>query len=90
MMNLQQALAWIATFQPQARLVGDAATALLRVHTDSRTLQAGDLFVALKGERMDANDFLPQVKSQGLLPLPLRMAGWRRWAWRALRCQTPR
>ena len=66
MMTLEQALAWIAAFQPQARLVGDPTTPLLRVHTDSRTLQAGDLFVALKGERMDANDFLPQVKSAGL------------------------
>ncbi|HEY4664379.1 MAG TPA: UDP-N-acetylmuramoyl-tripeptide--D-alanyl-D-alanine ligase [Comamonas sp.] len=66
MMTLQQALAWISIFQPQARLVGDAATPLQRVHTDSRTLQAGDLFVALKGERMDAHEFLPQVKAQGL------------------------
>lgn len=66
MMTLQQALAWIVVFQPQARLVGDPATPLLRVHTDSRTLQTGDLFVALKGERMDANEFLPQVKNDGL------------------------
>ena len=66
MMTLQQALAWISVYQPQARLVGDATTPLLRVHTDSRTLQAGDLFVALKGERMDANEFLPQVQAQGM------------------------
>ena len=32
-----------------------------RVHTDTRSLQAGDLFVALKGERFDAHDFLPQA-----------------------------
>ena len=66
MMTLQQALAWISDFQPQARLVGDPSTPVLRVHTDSRTLQNGDLFVALKGERMDAHDFLPQVQAQGL------------------------
>ncbi|MBF6631172.1 MAG: UDP-N-acetylmuramoyl-tripeptide--D-alanyl-D-alanine ligase [Comamonas sp.] len=65
MMTLEQALAWISDFQPQARLVGDPGTPLLRVHTDSRTLQAGDLFVALKGERIDAHDFLPQVQAQG-------------------------
>ena len=65
MMTLQQALVWIRALQPQARLVGDGSTPLLRVHTDSRTLQAGDLFVALKGERMDANALLPQVKAQG-------------------------
>lgn len=66
MMTLQQAWEWICTFQPQARLVGDGATPVLRVHTDSRSLQAGDLFVALKGERMDAHEFLPQVQAQGL------------------------
>lgn len=65
MMTLQQALAWICAFQPQARLVGDGSTPVGRMHTDSRTLQHGDLFVALKGERMDAHDFLPQVQAQG-------------------------
>lgn len=32
-----------------------------RVHTDTRTLQAGDFFVALKGDRFDAHDFLAQA-----------------------------
>jgi UDP-N-acetylmuramoyl-tripeptide--D-alanyl-D-alanine ligase len=36
-----------------------------RVHTDTRSLQPGDLFVALKGERFDAHDFLPQARAQG-------------------------
>ena len=45
MMTLTQALQWL----PGARLVGDGATPIQRVHTDTRTLQAGDLFVALKG-----------------------------------------
>lgn len=75
MMTLQQALAWISDFQPQARLVGDPATPLLRVHTDSRTLQAGDLFVALQGERMNAHDFLPQVQSQGLASAVIARGG---------------
>ncbi|MDM0000190.1 UDP-N-acetylmuramoyl-tripeptide--D-alanyl-D-alanine ligase [Variovorax sp. J22P240] len=61
MMTLGQAQAWI----PGARLVGDAATPILRVHTDTRTLAAGDLFVALKGERFDANDFLADARSHG-------------------------
>lgn len=65
MMTLQQALVWIQSSQPAARLVGDGATSLQRVCTDTRQLQAGDLFVALKGERMDANDFLPQAKAAG-------------------------
>jgi UDP-N-acetylmuramoyl-tripeptide--D-alanyl-D-alanine ligase len=36
-----------------------------RVVTDSRTLQAGDVFVALRGENFDGHDFLPEVVSRG-------------------------
>ncbi|HEY3046065.1 MAG TPA: UDP-N-acetylmuramoyl-tripeptide--D-alanyl-D-alanine ligase [Polaromonas sp.] len=61
MMTLQQAWTWL----PSARLVGDGNVPLLRVHTDTRSLQAGDLFVALKGERFDAHEFLAQAKAQG-------------------------
>ena len=61
MMTLGEAQAWI----PGARLVGDAATPVSRVHTDTRTLAAGDLFVALKGERFDANDFLADARARG-------------------------
>jgi UDP-N-acetylmuramoyl-tripeptide--D-alanyl-D-alanine ligase len=61
MMTLGMALGWI----PGARLVGDAATPILRVHTDTRTLAAGDLFVALKGERFDANEFLADACARG-------------------------
>ena len=50
---------------PGATLVGDGVTPLHRVHSDTRTLRAGDLFVALRGERFDANDFLPQAKAAG-------------------------
>ena len=48
-----------------ARIVGDAGTVFARVHSDTRTLQAGDLFVALKGERFDAAQFLGQAAAQG-------------------------
>ncbi|KRD42225.1 UDP-N-acetylmuramoylalanyl-D-glutamyl-2, 6-diaminopimelate--D-alanyl-D-alanine ligase [Acidovorax sp. Root275] len=65
MMTLQQAFALLASRIPSARLVGDGATPLVRVHTDTRTLQAGDLFVALKGERFDANAFLSDARSGG-------------------------
>ena len=65
MMTLAQALGWIRQWQPQARLQGAADCSIARVHTDSRSLQAGDLFVALKGERFDAHDFLPQARTAG-------------------------
>ena len=46
-----------------ARVVGDLSVVrATRVHTDTRSLQAGDLFVALQGERFDAHDFLPQAR----------------------------
>jgi UDP-N-acetylmuramoyl-tripeptide--D-alanyl-D-alanine ligase len=61
MMTLGQAAGWI----PGARLVGGAATPIARVHTDTRSLQPGDLFVALKGERFDANDFLADARTRG-------------------------
>lgn len=61
MMNLQQAAAWL----PGARLVGAGTVQVGRVHTDTRTLQPGDLFVALKGERFDANDFLADAHARG-------------------------
>jgi UDP-N-acetylmuramoyl-tripeptide--D-alanyl-D-alanine ligase len=48
-----------------ARLVGTVTEPVVRVHTDTRSLQAGDLFVALRGERFDAHDFLPQAQSAG-------------------------
>ncbi|WP_338820857.1 UDP-N-acetylmuramoyl-tripeptide--D-alanyl-D-alanine ligase [Acidovorax temperans] len=65
MMTLQQALGFVRQRIPSVHLVGDGATPLARVHTDTRTLQAGDLFVALKGERFDANAFLPQAQASG-------------------------
>jgi UDP-N-acetylmuramoyl-tripeptide--D-alanyl-D-alanine ligase len=61
MFTLSQALAWI----PGGSLSGDAGVAVERVHSDTRTLQPGDLFVALKGERFDANDFLGEAQAKG-------------------------
>ena len=65
MMTLQQARDWLAARQVPAVLVGDGQTLISRVHTDTRTLQSGDLFVALKGENFDAHDFLAQAKATG-------------------------
>jgi len=61
MMTLAQAHALL----PGSKLVGDGATPIHRVHSDTRSLQAGDLLVALKGERFDAHDFLAQAKASG-------------------------
>ena len=64
-MTLAQAHALL----PGSVLVGDASAAasiaIARVHSDTRTLRSGDLFVALRGERFDAHDFLPQARAAG-------------------------
>jgi len=46
-------------------VMGSASTAFSRIVTDSRSVQPGDLFVALKGERFDAHDFLADVVRAG-------------------------
>ncbi|MFM1980824.1 MAG: hypothetical protein RLZ68_2089 [Pseudomonadota bacterium] len=61
MMSLEQAAQWLTG----ARLAGDAGLRPLRVHTDTRSIEPGDLFVALKGERYDANDFLHEAQQRG-------------------------
>lgn len=61
-LSLQQAKPWLT----QAHVVGDERTVFQRVHTDSRSVQPGDLFVALQGERFDAHDFLASLQSQGV------------------------
>ncbi|MDR5855471.1 UDP-N-acetylmuramoyl-tripeptide--D-alanyl-D-alanine ligase [Caballeronia sp. LZ062] len=61
MFTLREAAALI----PGAVVQGDEAIAIERVVTDSRAVQAGDLFVAVKGDRFDAHDFLDQVAKSG-------------------------
>ena len=41
--------------------------AFSRVSTDTRTLQAGDLYLALKGERFDGNAFLEEASKRGAI-----------------------
>jgi UDP-N-acetylmuramoyl-tripeptide--D-alanyl-D-alanine ligase len=58
-------LATARALLPGAQGVGELTTVVRRVHTDTRSLQAGDLFVALRGERFDAHDFLPDAAAAG-------------------------
>ena len=61
MLSLRQALAWI----PGGELHGEGAVRCARVHSDTRTLAAGDLFVAIRGEHFDANTMLGQARAAG-------------------------
>ena len=60
-LTLAQAGAWLGA----ATLHGDGATRIARVHTDTRTLAPGDLFVALRGERFDGGQFLASAREAG-------------------------
>ena len=51
---------------PTARVVGNLPQVWQRAHTDSRSINAGDFFVALRGERFDAHNFLPQLSALGV------------------------
>ncbi len=48
----------------EGQLIGENV-AFRRVVTDSRTLESGDLFVALKGERFDGHEFVAAAFAQG-------------------------
>ncbi|MEM8511419.1 UDP-N-acetylmuramoyl-tripeptide--D-alanyl-D-alanine ligase [Massilia sp. MP_M2] len=60
---MQGTLAKLVAAIPGARLVG-ADVAFGGVSTDSRKVDAGALFVALRGESFDAHDFLDQVAAR--------------------------
>ncbi|MGL4768524.1 MAG: UDP-N-acetylmuramoyl-tripeptide--D-alanyl-D-alanine ligase [Formosimonas sp.] len=60
MSNLNQAALWVSAEAKTDYVNTDSE--FQRVCTDTRTLQAGDLFVALKGENYDAHDFLPTLQ----------------------------
>jgi len=58
-------LAQLVAAIPGARLAG-ADAAFAGVSTDSRKVDAGVLFVALRGDTFDAHDFLDQVAARGV------------------------
>ena len=68
---LTQACSWLNGVQAE-RIEG---VRVMRVHTDTRTLQSGDLFVALRGERFDAHAFIAQAAVQGASAVLCEAAG---------------
>jgi UDP-N-acetylmuramoyl-tripeptide--D-alanyl-D-alanine ligase len=61
LMTLEQVALWLTG----ARLVGDGRVGVARVHTDTRSIEPGDLFVALKGDQFDAHAFLQDAWDRG-------------------------
>jgi UDP-N-acetylmuramoyl-tripeptide--D-alanyl-D-alanine ligase len=69
-MSAMTTLAQVNAMLPGSTLLNVTAEAaktlmLSRVGTDSRQIDAGELFVALSGERFDAHDFLVDVAKNG-------------------------
>ena len=60
-----RSLRFIATACAGEQLSGSPETRVHRVSTDSRQVQAGDLFFALSGGRFDGHDFLRQAAEKG-------------------------
>ena len=67
-MNAEPAVAMMS-FSDSAAAVGGQLIGsdgvFLRVTTDSRALQGGDLFIALKGERFDGHEFVSKAAALG-------------------------
>jgi UDP-N-acetylmuramoyl-tripeptide--D-alanyl-D-alanine ligase len=58
-------LDWLAAACGGSLTGGGAGVRVTRVGTDSRDLRAGDVFVALVGERFDGHDFVAEAASRG-------------------------
>ena len=63
-------LSWIAE-QINGQLVGeyDPSLAIKGVSTDTRNIQAGDLFLALEGPNFDGHKFVQQAQEKGAIAL---------------------
>ena len=70
-MSAMTTLAQVQAMLPGSKLINTSEPAaqqimISRVGTDSRQIEAGELFVALAGERFDAHDFLSDVAKAGV------------------------
>ena len=55
----------IARYAGGSLLQGDPRAVVSGLGTDSRALPAGELFLALRGEKFDGHDFIPALAAQG-------------------------
>ncbi len=75
-----RSLDFVATACSGERSGGSPETVVCRVSTDSRQVQAGDLFFALRGGRFDGHDFLLEASRKGAVAVVVDRervpAGW--------------
>ncbi len=64
-LTLRQAAAWV----DGCELQGPADVRIGRVHTDSRSVQPGDLFFALRGDRFDGGAFIADAARRGAVAI---------------------
>ncbi len=69
MLELRQAFGWVSSGRLIAADPGDHAVVLTGVSTDTRAVRPGELFVALRGERYDAHEFVDQALAAGAAAL---------------------
>jgi UDP-N-acetylmuramoyl-tripeptide--D-alanyl-D-alanine ligase len=74
-LELRQAFDWLSGGRLVAADPGEPPLRLTGVSTDTRAVRPGELFVALRGERHDAHDFLGQALEAGAAALMVE-----RWA----------
>ena len=60
---MKSTLSKLSVWAADSRLLRDGAFS--GISTDSRQVEAGNLFIALRGERFDAHNFLPAVLQKG-------------------------
>src|SRR5580700_6492900 len=48
---------------------------------DSRTIGAGELFFAVRGERLDGHDFIDAALERGAIAAVVRKDQWHRYSW---------
>ena len=63
--DLRLTLGWVAEAVNGRVLSGDPASVIGQVVSDTRALQAGAFFVALKGQRFDAHNFVAEAFERG-------------------------
>ena len=62
---LELTAADVAAFTGGRLVRGEPESVVGRVVIDSRAVERGDCFIAIKGERFDGHDFLPDVLARG-------------------------
>ena len=62
---MEKSLASLLNLLPEVKILGSAEKIITDIPADSRTVQAGSLFIALRGATVDGHKFLPMAAAKG-------------------------